>query len=273
MRVSELDDETQAALERTFDETVFPVLTPLAVDSGHPFPYISNLSLSLAVELEEPTSDGVELHFARVKIPPTLPRFVPVEGSSERRFVLLEDLIAHHLDGLFPGMHVRDSYLFRVTRDADLDLQEDEADDLLRAIESELRRRRFGEPVRLEIERGMPEYMRDFLCSSLELEAVDCYEIDGLDGAERSLADRQASRLRASARQAVHAGDSQASDRRHGHLRADSRRRHSAAPSVRVVRSGHSVLAAGRRRSEECSPSRRRSTAPPGRTRRSFARS
>jgi polyphosphate kinase len=182
VRVAELDEETQSSLERTFDDSVFPVLTPLAVDSGHPFPYISNLSLSLAVELEEATRDGIELHFARVKIPPTLPRFVPVEGGapSERRFVLLEDLIAHHLDGLFPGMHVRDSYLFRVTRDADLDLQEDEADDLLRAIESELRRRRFGEPVRLELERGMPEYMRDFLCNSLELESVDCYEIDGL---------------------------------------------------------------------------------------------
>ncbi len=182
MRVSELDEETQAALERTFDDNVFPVLTPLGVDSGHPFPYISNLSLSLAVELEEATREGVELHFARVKIPPTLPRFVPVEGTpaGERRFVLLEDLISHHLDGLFPGLHVRDSYLFRVTRDADLDLQEDEADDLLRAIESELRKRRFGEPVRLEVERGMPEYMRDFLCSSLDLEPVDCYEIEGL---------------------------------------------------------------------------------------------
>ncbi len=182
MRVSELDEEMQAALERTFDDSVFPVLTPLAVDSGHPFPYISNLSLSLAVELEEATRDGIELHFARVKIPPTLPRFVPVENapSGERRFVLLEDLIAHHLGGLFPGMHVRDSYVFRVTRDADLDLQEDEADDLLRAIESELRRRRFGEPVRLELERGMPEYMRDFLCSSLDLQPVDCYEVEGL---------------------------------------------------------------------------------------------
>ncbi len=183
-QISELDEETQAALERTFDETVFPVLTPLAVDSGHPFPYISNLSLSLAVELEETTRDGVELHFARIKIPPTLPRFVPVEGGrpGERRFVLLEDLIAHHLDGLFPGMHVRDSYLFRVTRDADLDLQEDEADDLLVAIESELRRRRFGEPVRLEVERGMPDYIRDFLCNSLELAQVDSYEIEGLIG-------------------------------------------------------------------------------------------
>ncbi len=183
-QIVDLDEETQAALERTFDDTVFPVLTPLAVDSGHPFPYISNLSLSLAVELEETTRDGVELHFARIKIPPTLPRFVPVESKrpGERRFVLLEDLIAHHLDGLFPGMHVRDSYLFRVTRDADLDLQEDEADDLLRAIESELRRRRFGEPVRLEVERGMPEYIREFLCNSLELTHVDSYEIEGLIG-------------------------------------------------------------------------------------------
>ncbi|HEY1976286.1 MAG TPA: polyphosphate kinase 1 [Candidatus Baltobacteraceae bacterium] len=181
-RISELDEETQLALERTFDENVFPVLTPLAVDSGHPFPYISNLSLSLAVELEESTRDGVDLHFARVKIPPTLPRFVGIESAppGERHFVLLEDLIAHHLDGLFPGMHVRDAYLFRVTRDADLDLQEDEADDLLRAIESELRRRRFGEPVRLEVERGMPEYMRDLLCESLDLSHLDSYEIDGL---------------------------------------------------------------------------------------------
>jgi polyphosphate kinase len=182
MRVSDLDETTQTALERYFDAQVFPVLTPLAVDSGHPFPYISNLSLSLAVEMEETTPDGVELHFARVKVPPTLPRLVAVDSApqGQRWFVLLEDLIAHHLDGLFPGMHVRDSYLFRVTRDADLDLQEDEADDLLRAIESELQRRRFGEPVRLEIERGMPEYMRDFLCNALELTEVDTYEVDGL---------------------------------------------------------------------------------------------
>ena len=181
--VADLSEESQALLERTFDDRLFPVLTPLAVDSGHPFPYISNLSLSLAVELEEPTAEGVELHFARVKIPPTLPRFVSIEGApGERNFVLIEDLIAHHLDALFPGMKVREAYLFRVTRDADLDLQEDEADDLLRAIESELQKRRFGEPVRLEIERGMPEYMRDFLLQALELAEVDCYEVDGIMG-------------------------------------------------------------------------------------------
>ncbi len=182
--IGDLDEERQSQLERVFDDRVFPVLTPLAVDSGHPFPYISNLSLSLAVELEEVTSEGVRLHFARVKIPPTLPRLVAVEAApaDERWFVPLEEVIARHLDALFPGMAVRESYLFRVTRDADLDLQEDEADDLLRAIESELQRRRFGEPVRLEIERGMPEYMRDLLLEALGLSMVDCYEIEGLQG-------------------------------------------------------------------------------------------
>ncbi|MBV9277163.1 MAG: polyphosphate kinase 1 [Candidatus Eremiobacteraeota bacterium] len=182
VQIDTLSAAEQERLERVFEERVFPVLTPLAIDSGHPFPYISNLSLSLAVELEESKSDGTEFHFARVKIPPTLPRFVPVEESpeSERRYILLEDLVAHHLDALFPGMAIRDSYCFRVTRDADLDLQEDEADDLLAAIESELQRRRFGEPVRLEIERGMPEYMRDWLLEELSLGTVDCYEIDGM---------------------------------------------------------------------------------------------
>ncbi|HET7812995.1 MAG TPA: polyphosphate kinase 1 [Candidatus Baltobacteraceae bacterium] len=183
-RMTDLSEDQRFVLDREFDDRVFPVLTPLAVDSGHPFPYISNLSLSLAVELEEVTPDGLDLHFARVKIPQTLPRFVPVDGApeGERWYVLLEDLIAHHLSALFPGMEVRDSYLFRVTRDADLDLQEDEADDLLAAIESELQRRRFGEPVRLEIERGMPEYMRDLLLDALDLSMTDCYDVDGLMG-------------------------------------------------------------------------------------------
>ncbi|MHB8177926.1 MAG: polyphosphate kinase 1 [Vulcanimicrobiaceae bacterium] len=182
--VADLDEEQQASLERTFDDRVFPVLTPLAVDGAHPFPYISNLSLSLGVELEEVTPEGVQIHFARVKIPPTLPRFVPVDGAPEgcRWFVLLEDLIAHHLDALFPGMEVRESYLIRVTRDADFDLQEDEAGDLLAAIESELQKRRFGEPVRLEIDRSMPEYLRDFLLRALDLSEVDCYAVDGMIG-------------------------------------------------------------------------------------------
>jgi polyphosphate kinase len=182
-RYDELAADDRAGLKRFFDERVFPVLTPLAVDQGHPFPYISNLSLSLGVELQEQTPEGPELFFARVKVPPSLPRLVPIDAPEGRRhFVALEDVIAHNLDALFPGMDVRAAYCFRVTRDADLDLQEDEADDLLRAIESELRRRRFGEPVRLEVEASMPEHLRTMLLEALALGEVDLYAIDGLLG-------------------------------------------------------------------------------------------
>ncbi len=179
---AELDAAAQGALQAYFRERVFPVLTPLAIDAGHPFPYISNLSLSLAVELRETTPDGPVDYVARVKIPPSLPRFVPVDSPppGQRWFVLVEDLIAHNLHALFPGMHVADSHAFRVTRDADLDLQEDEADDLLRAIESELRKRRFGEPVRLEVARSMPAAMRAMLREALALSEFDCYEIEGM---------------------------------------------------------------------------------------------
>ncbi len=182
-RYEELGAGQRSALERFFEDRVFPVLTPLAVDQGHPFPYISNLSLSLGVEMYELTDDGPRMHFARVKVPPSLPRLVPLEAfEGEHQYVTLEDVIAHNLGALFPGMDVRASYCFRVTRDADLDLQEDEADDLLRAIESELRRRRFGEPVRLEVEASMPEHLRGMLLEALSLTEVDLYEIDGLLG-------------------------------------------------------------------------------------------
>jgi polyphosphate kinase len=180
----QLDVDTTRGMRRYFEERVFPVLTPLAIDKGHPFPYISNLSISLAVELEESTPDGPIHYVARVKVPPSLPRFVPVEQAprGQRCFVMLEDVIAHNLEALFPGLRVTASYLFRVTRDADLDLQEDEADDLLRAIESELRRRRFGEPVRLEVEPEMPVHLRQMVLEALELDAGDCYEVDGMMG-------------------------------------------------------------------------------------------
>ncbi len=178
----ELDASAQSAMKAYFRERVFPVLTPLAIDSGHPFPYISNLSLSLAVELQEETPEGPVDYVARVKIPPSLPRFVPIEGApaGQRWFVLVEDLIANNLHALFPGMNVVASHAFRVTRDADLDLQEDEADDLLRAIESELRKRRFGEPVRLEVARSMPDGLRAMLREALSLTEFDCYEIEGM---------------------------------------------------------------------------------------------
>ncbi|MGD1066444.1 MAG: polyphosphate kinase 1 [Vulcanimicrobiaceae bacterium] len=180
----QLDSSTKRAMRRYFDERVFPVLTPLAIDKGHPFPYISNLSISLAVELEETTPEGVVHYVARVKVPGSLPRFVPVESAptGQRWFVMLEEIIAHNLEALFPGLRVLAAYLFRVTRDADLDLQEDEADDLLRAIESELRKRRFGEPVRLEVQAGMPDALRDMVLEALELDRGDCYEVAGLMG-------------------------------------------------------------------------------------------
>jgi polyphosphate kinase len=181
---ADLDERRRTELQTLFEERVFPVLTPLAVDQGHPFPYISNLSLSLGVEMYEDTPEGPEMHFARVKVPPSLPRFIPLEAPGDRKhFVRLEDVIANNLDALFPGMDIRASYLFRVTRDADLDLQEDEADDLLRAIESELRKRRFGEPVRLEVESAMPQHLREMLLEALALGEVDLYEVDGMLGA------------------------------------------------------------------------------------------
>jgi polyphosphate kinase len=179
-RYDELDADARAALKRTFDERIFPVLTPLAVDQAHPFPYISNLSLSLGVELFEETPDGERSHFARVKVPASLPRFMPVPAPrGQSWYVSLEDVIGHNLDVLFPGMRLSAPYCFRVTRDADLDIQEDEADDLLRAIESELRRRRFGQSVRLEVEATMPDHLRALLLDALELEEVDLYAIDG----------------------------------------------------------------------------------------------
>jgi polyphosphate kinase len=183
VRYEQLDEARRAELRHTFEERIFPVLTPLAVDQSHPFPYISNLSLSLGVEMEEVSDEGPLTHFARVKVPPSLPRFMPVDSpGTGRRFVMLEDVIANNLDALFPGMEIRDSYLFRVTRDADLDIQEDEADDLLRAIESELRKRRFGEAVRLEVEAAMPAHIRRMLLDALALGDVDLYEIDGMLG-------------------------------------------------------------------------------------------
>lgn len=182
LKYSSLDDAQRAALQRMYDERVFPVLTPLAIDKGHPFPYISNLSLSLGVRLEEESPEGPIAHFARVKVPNSLPRFVRVESAPEGQnwYVLLEDLIAHNLAALFPGMTIVASHCFRVTRDADLELREDEADDLLRAIESELRKRRFGEPVRLEIEAGTPDSMKEKLIEALSLSTADCYEVDGI---------------------------------------------------------------------------------------------
>jgi polyphosphate kinase len=167
--------ERHHELRRQFVDEIFPVLTPLAVDPGHPFPYISDLSLSLAVTVRDPISG--ERRFARIKVPPVLPRLVEV---APRTYVLLEQIIAANLDALFPGMEIVEHHLFRVTRNADLELEEEEAPDLLLHIEEELRKRRFGRVVRLEIERSMPAATRALLMRGLNIQAEDVYEIAGM---------------------------------------------------------------------------------------------
>ena len=174
---SQTTAEQRAELEARFHRQIFPVLTPLAVGLGRPFPYISNLSLSLAVLVRDPVN-GHSM-FARVKVPKEiLPRFVPVSGEGHV-FVRLEELIEAHLDTLFPGMEILDTGVFRVTRDADFEVS-DEADDLLRAVEAELRRRRFGEVVRVELDASMPAGLREALTQALRVEPRQVYEIEGM---------------------------------------------------------------------------------------------
>ena len=172
---SQCDPAELEAVDRLFAEEIFPVLTPLAVGPGRPFPYISNLSLSLAVWLRDPDSD-TEL-FARVKVPKeVVPRFLEISPGT---YVTLEEVIARHLDELFPGMEILRHDVFRVTRDADFTVS-DEADDLLRAVEDEIRRRRFGEVVRVEVGATMDEDMRAFLVDALEIDESEVIESDGL---------------------------------------------------------------------------------------------
>jgi polyphosphate kinase len=173
---SSLPPEDVVALEAIFAEGIFPVLTPLAVDPGHPFPYISNLSLNLAVMVRD--SKTGDTRFARVKIPPLLPRFIGLPDG--KRWVALEQLIAANLQSLFPGMTVDSSFPFRVTRNADLSVEDSEADDLLAAVETELRRRRFGRAVRLEIEDQAPPEMVSMLAQELELTDDDVLRLNGL---------------------------------------------------------------------------------------------
>ena len=167
--------EHHARLRERYLEEIFPVLTPLAVAPGHPFPYISTLSLSLAITVADPVTG--EQRFARVKVPEILPRLVEVE---QRVYVPLGQVIAANLDALFSGVEVVEAHMFRVTRDADFDIEEDEAGDLLLAIEQELRRRRFGSAVRLEVEEAMPAAMREFLLAGIGLGPDDLYEVPGM---------------------------------------------------------------------------------------------
>jgi polyphosphate kinase len=183
----DLDQDQRFYLQQYFEENVFPILTPLAIDPSHPFPHMSNLSLNLAVSVKDPVTE--KDHFARVKVPSILPRFVEFPESLRQYEgqkavwvgVPLEQVIAHNLEALFPGMVIQEYGFFRITRDADLEVQEYEADDLLIAIEQELRKRRLGGfVVRLEIQTAMPESLRSPLVEEFELTDDDVYEVEGL---------------------------------------------------------------------------------------------
>ena len=187
LNYEELSDKQREATQRYFNEMIFPILTPLAFDPGHPFPHISNLSLNLAVMIRD--KKGVE-HFARLKVPGTIPRLFPLKRSSgaTRRdgtvpynhyFVWLDQMIAHNLDALFPGMEIIEVHPFRVTRNADMIIQELEADDLLETMEQSVLRRRFGDVVRVTINPEMPEHIREILVENLNLDRNDLYILDG----------------------------------------------------------------------------------------------
>ncbi len=174
VRWDELGREERTVLRKLFRERIRPVLTPLAVDPAHPFPYISGLSLNLAVVVRNPANDHTV--FARVKVPSQLPRFV---AASQDRFVPLEDVIAAHLGQLFKGMEIVQHHVFRVTRNEDLEVDEDVTENLMQALEKELRRRRFGPPVRLEVEDTISREVLDLLVDELELAPHEIYRITG----------------------------------------------------------------------------------------------
>ena len=171
---STLNDEEHQQLRDYFVNQVFPVLTPLAVDPAHPFPYISGLSLNLAVVLRNPKTGGQ--HFARVKVPPLLPRFVEVQGET-RRYVPLEDVMGEFMSDLFPGMEVLQHHTFRVTRNEDLEVDEDEGENLLVQLEKELLRRRFGPPVRLEVAEDIDPQVLELLQRELSVKDYDVFHL------------------------------------------------------------------------------------------------
>jgi polyphosphate kinase len=178
LKMTQVTEDDRSKLKDYFAKEIYPVLTPLAFDPGHPFPYISNLSLNLAIVV---TSKKGDEKFARVKVPDVLPRLVEIpDGNLELntfRYVWLEDLIASNLGLLFPGMTVKESYVFRVTRNADTEIQEDEAEDLISSIEESIRLRRFGSVVRVGVQEAMPSRIKNILIENLEVTKDDVYPI------------------------------------------------------------------------------------------------
>ncbi len=185
-RCAELSAQARAILDQYFENNIFPILTPLALDPGHPFPHVSNLSLSLAVQLKAEGDD--EPRFARVKVPDTIPRLIRLDKigvpmpKGQIVFVWLEDVIASNIQKLFPEVEIQAVYPFRVIRDADIEIEEDEAGDLLETIEEGLRQRRYGNVVRMDINPGMPDYIKNILMENLELCERQVYEIPGVLG-------------------------------------------------------------------------------------------
>jgi polyphosphate kinase len=177
VELTDLKPDERATLEQFFAERVFPILTPLAVDPGHPFPYISNISLNLGVLLRPCGATDDEPRFARVKIPANVPRLIRVDATNN--FVLLEHLVSTHIHSLFPGCAILECQPFRITRDADVEIEEDEADDLLKSVQQTLRQRRFGFGVRLEVSSAMSVPMIEVLRESLQLDEQDVYSIEG----------------------------------------------------------------------------------------------
>src|SRR5271166_2183054 len=180
---TDVDQAERDRLATYFNEQVFPVLTPLAVDPAHPFPFVSGLSLNLAVTVRQPEDGGQ--HFARVKVPDNVDRFVeldarPGDDDKEVRFLPMEELIAAFLPTLFPGMEIVEHHAFRITRNADSEVDEDRDEDLLQALERELARRRFGSPVRLEVADDMTEHMLELLLRELDVHPGDVVQVPGL---------------------------------------------------------------------------------------------
>ena len=176
LKINELTQDERDHLKDYYNKRIFPVLTPLVVDPSHPFPYISGLSLNIGINIE--SSEDYDINFARVKIPTNLPRFIRTSDESKFRFVLIDELIAEHLSELFPGVTLKDHFFFRVTRNQDLDLDEDETDDILETMQKELTRRRFGPPVRLEVDKVINAQVLDELMDELQIEPYDVLKYD-----------------------------------------------------------------------------------------------
>ena len=176
LKISEVTDSEREDLKNYYNNRIFPVLTPLVVDPSHPFPYISGLSLNIGVNIE--SSEDHDISFARVKVPSNLPRFIRTSDANKIRFVLIDDLIAEHLPELFPGVKLKDHFFFRVTRNQDLDLDEDETEDILETMEKELTRRRFGPPVRLEVDKVIHPEVLNELMDELQIEPHDVIKYD-----------------------------------------------------------------------------------------------